>query len=390
MQGRAERLQRKLREREARRRRREDRERQLETQQQRTQEQQQAQESREVAVQQAMEDRRRALAAGRLTPEEDLQQRLQAVAGELNIGVEDLVEAIRVFREQLGGGGRRYEAQEVIDSLRNRIRAGKLPRYGDLEGAVADIIVEQNAVAIQQMRDHLRATKPDAVLAVERGGAFLGGVLSREQSDFPPFYAEPKHVERSPSGKEIVRRTPNLQTRILALIEQGQSRFAIVDFYMGGGFAGELLDMLVEIHTQYPHVEFDVMWMRETRGFERITSRITRRHLEEGVTFTGTVRIVGGRAQFQRRSAGVFLPELKGTADHIPQIRATQFPVDIVLGDDMRTVFDPSSQRPVRIVDRQGRLVQEIPVGTPDPVTGVPLKNTREILIRLMEGVTFP
>jgi hypothetical protein len=61
-------------------------------------------------------------------------------------------------------------------------------------------------------------------------------------------------------------------------------------------------------------------------------------------------------------------------------------PVDIVLGDDMPSALDPSSTKPVRIFDRQGRVVREIPVGTPDPETGEPLQHTVDIVRRLMQG----
>jgi hypothetical protein len=70
----------------------------------------------------------------------------------------------------------------------------------------------------------------------------------------------------------------------------------------------------------------------------------------------------------------------------LPQMRVTQAPVDIVLGDDMPSVLANDSTAPVRIFDQQGRIVAVIPVGTPDPQTGNPMGNTREIVRRLMQG----
>lgn len=154
-------------------------------------------------------------------------------------------------------------------------------------------------------------------------------------------------------------------------------------------FAGELRKMFRDILRDHPHVEFEVIWMRETDGFERVVHRITRKDLEQGVAFTAEVSVVNGRLRIRDRSAGVVVPRLKGTEDNAAHVRATQFPVDVVLGDDMRAVLSRSPTEPIRIFDRSGRIVQEIPVGTPDPVTGAPLPNTREIMIRLMQGYKF-
>jgi len=67
-------------------------------------------------------------------------------------------------------------------------------------------------------------------------------------------------------------------------------------------------------------------------------------------------------------------------------MRVTQAPVDIVLGDDMPSVLANDSKAPARIFDDQGRVGPVIPVGTPDPETGKPIDDTREIVRRLMQG----
>jgi hypothetical protein len=94
--------------------------------------------------------------------------------------------------------------------------------------------------------------------------------------------------------------------------------------------------------------------------------------------------------RFRRESETVTLPAIRGNAENLSIIRQAQFPVGVVLGDDMDIVFDPASREPIRIFDRTGRVVQEIPVGTRDPITGEKLETTRDILIRLMQGVQFP
>ena len=87
-----------------------------------------------------------------------MQERLEIVARELDLGVPELVRRIRVFKEVLGGGGREKEAQTVVDSLRNRTRDLPSPRYGDLEAVITQDTLEQNVIAVQQMREHIAAT----------------------------------------------------------------------------------------------------------------------------------------------------------------------------------------------------------------------------------------
>lgn len=388
---------RKLRESQERSQRREQRTLRQAQEQRRSRAQEQAVERRQSVVDEEMARRRHALDEGRVTPEEDFQQRLVAVAAELDLDVLELGRVIRSFREDLGGGGRRYDARDVVDSLRNRIREGQLPRYGDLEGLVAQIIIEQNVEAVQQMRDHIAESRPHAVLGVERGGAFLAEVLSAGVEGFPATVAIPKEVTQRPGKPDVVRRTPHLEAEIRRRITaDGESRFAIVDFYMGGVFAGELQRMIRRIRRDHPNAEFEVMWMRETHGFERLVfhperphpNRPTREDLEEGVVFPMRVNRSGERPTIEL-GPGIVVPRLKGTGENLPGVRATQFPVDVVLGDDMRAVLDRSPTEPVRIFDREGRVVQVIPVGTRDPQTGQPVMTTREIMVRLMQGARF-
>jgi hypothetical protein len=307
--------------------------------------------------------------------------------------------AVRYFTEVLGGGGRRVQAQEVIDSLRNRVRDGQPPRYGDLEGVVHETVLEQNVVAVEMMRAHLTESKPHAVLGVERGGAFLAEVLTSGAPGSPPGVAVPKYVEPREGAPGLVRRTPHLEAEIRRRItELGQSKFALVDFYMGGVFAKELQPMLAHILKDHPHVQIEVLWMRETYGFERLLARPATSDwaglvaaLEaagvEGLAASGVVRLENGNVLIGLEWPAVVVPPPKG---RMPGVRVEEFPVDLVLGDDLRSVMDPTSTRPVRIADRTGRIVQTIPVGTPDPETGQPLMNTRAIVVRLMQGARFP
>ncbi|QHE85174.1 hypothetical protein [Hydrogenophaga sp. BPS33] len=342
----------------------------------------QALREREATIDQETARRLSDLREGSTTVDEDLRQRLLPVAASTRLGVDQLIEVIQRIDATLGISGRRIDAQEIIDSLRNRVREGRAPRYGELDGLVDELAVSLNAQAIAHMREHLRAQRPDAVLAVERGGALLADVLARDAPDFPETVTVAK---AGPPGRE--RRTPLLEAEIRRRIEQqGQSHFAIVDFYMGGVFAGELRAMVAAIARDHPQVVVEVVWMRETHGFERIVLRPTVQELQEGVMLTGRLVWRNGRLVIEDPSPMVTLPPLQGTDPALPQLRATDVPVDIVLGDDMPGVLDRASTAPIRVFDREGRVVRVIPVGTPDPVTGEPLRFTRDIMVRLMQG----
>lgn len=337
---------------------------------------------REARIDQETTARLSDLREGRTTVDEDLRRRLLPVAASTRLSVDQLIEVIQRIDATLGISGRRIDAQEIIDSLRNRVRDGRPPRYGELDGLVDELAVTLNALAIAHMRDHLRAARPDAVLAVERGGALLAEALSRDTPDFPDTVTMAKS---GPPGRE--QRTPLLEAEIRRRITAlGQSRFAIVDFYMGGVFAGELRAMVARIARDHPQVQVDVVWMRETHGFERTVTRPTLEDLAQGVALTGRVVWRDGRIVIETDSPMVTVPPLRGTDPDLPQLRATEVPVDVVLGDDMPSVLDRASTAPIRVFDHQGRVVRVIPVGTPDPVTGQPLRSTRDIMVRLMQG----
>jgi hypothetical protein len=328
---------------------------------------------------------------------------LPTLARQIAPELEDLIAAMQRFRD--ARGGRRLDALHVIDSLRNRAKEN--PAYGNLEGLISLDVLQQNVLAVAMMREHIGRVQPDVVLAVQRGGAFLAEVLARGAPGFPPSVVVEKHVEVRANQPDDVKRTPNLDKEIRARIqaEPGQTKFAIVDFYMGGIFAGELKAMINAIHNDFPDkkLQFDIMWMREAHGFERTatwTKKTRRAELAEGISFVGGVRTIkvpdsetGGTRSLVRlkvESEMVMLPVAHGNEENLPYIRVTSFPVALVLGDDMQTVFDPNSKLPIRLFDRNGIIVRTIPVGTIDPQTGEPLRNTRDIVVRLMQGMKLP
>ena len=118
------------------------------------------------------------------------------------------------------------------------------------------------------LRERIRTAKPHAVLSVERGGAFLAEVLASAGGDFPPSVAVPKKVTPRPGQEDKVERTPHLEAEIRRRIANGETHFAIVDFYMGGHFAEELETMFLRLHADFPELplRFEPMWLRETHG----------------------------------------------------------------------------------------------------------------------------
>lgn len=342
---------------------------------------------------------------------------LPELARQLDLPPHALAAAIRRFEEQ---SGRRYEAKHLIDSLRDRSR--KRPVFGDLEGLAMQEIIEQNAIAVHGIRDHLIESRPDAVLAVQRGGAFLAEVVAgaSNRPGFPDVETVEKQRTPRPGKEDDVQRTPLLKEAIRRRIDDGQDHFAIVDFYMGGHFAEELATMFGELQRSYPgrKLRFEAIWMRESHGYEvlvRGDEALTRAHLEQGVASSdfslGVVRrlapgespeaIRGPLRTLANRRPGDQAPpdrivlrlgkELitmsppKGAEASPAEVRVTDFPVAVVLGDDMRTVFDPRSTEPIEVFDRNGRRVAIIPTGTIDPTTGAVLNTTRDIVIRLMQ-----
>lgn len=323
-------------------------------------------------------------------PEPGLRRRLAAVAEELHADVGDLIEVLGQFQrnvpENAEGFGRRREpgAKTAVRSLRDA--------SGDLQNLVPKTMLEQNVAAIRMMREDLVQLRPDAVLGVDSGGAFLAEVLSRGFHDFPATKTLPVLV-RLPGGEVVTRRTTHLEAEIRGRIALGQSRFAIVDSYMGGGFAGELQRMIGRVLADHPHVEFYPAWLREMHGFDRVVTGTLREALKAELRgqggFTAPLRalaLAGSEGEFER----LVVPQPRRAALESERVRPLVYPVDVIVGDDMRCVkFDPMSREPIRIFDRNGRIVQEIPVGTRDPETGEPLLTTRAILLRLLQGVEF-
>ena len=237
--------------------------------------------------------------------------------------------------------GRRATANDMVKKL---LRGG-----GQLEGFVMDVILSENIQAIKAMRARIAEIKPDAVLAVEKGGVFLSDVLVHQDSALGAI------LHRVPKGPKS-ERIHFLEPQIRKLIKAGKRDFVVADIYMGGGFSNELMKMYKRILSEFPDSSFESLWLREKFGFERNT--------------------VGGPS----------LPPLSSSG---AKFRETAWTVRWALGDDMNMVFDQGSRGPIRIFNREGKVVQEITLPVADPMTGMILNTPREVMIRLMRGVKF-
>ncbi len=273
----------------------------------------------------------------------------EKLAGELGIDPDVLLQEILP-----GYTGRRPGAKRLVDLMRGMAK----DRGVDLDGFVMHAALEENIGAIAAIRERLCAVEPDSIIAVERGGAFLADALAHGN---PEIRARITSVPKAEDGS----RSPNMEAAIRDQIVNGKkTKFVIVDFYMGGGAAGEFLKMAERILADHPQARFEIIWMREQHGFERHGDLET--------------------------DPGVQLLPFHETPERL-RGRVEQTPVNVrlVLGDDMAVVFGKSKTDAITIVDRHGRVVQTIPVGTPDPKTGEPL-DARQIVIRLLNGVKFP
>ena len=129
-------------------------------------------------------------ASERFTVQERIEglKRLHAEHGnspEFKARSEKLAHELGLKREVLeqeilpGYSGRRPEAKRLVDLLRGTAKE----RGMDLDGFLTRAALAENIGAITTIRERLRVIEPDAIIAVERGGAFLADVLAHGDTD---------------------------------------------------------------------------------------------------------------------------------------------------------------------------------------------------------------
>lgn len=183
--------------------------------------------------------------------------------------------------------GRRPASRETKWIARGEIEA---PGTSDrLEGMFERSILQQNIEAMEQVRQFISAFKPDLVLGVERGGAFLieslgPGFPTRTVPKAPDLKGRKKPLgefeQPKPEGFEGVQgqRGPHLVKAIMDAIGDGSQdsyRFVVVDVIMGGGGIADIrrnvFDKVMERLPEHVRskVRFESIWLREQHGFER-------------------------------------------------------------------------------------------------------------------------
>jgi hypothetical protein len=355
---------------------------------------------------------------------------LPQVAHQLTMDVGELLLAIQRIETS---EGRRLDAKQIIEALRNRVR--KTP-FADLEGLIATQSLVENILAVQQMRENIQGIAPDAVISVQRGGAFVAEVLAHGDASFPPSVAVPKAVSIE-DGNRVERRWPHIEAEIVERMRRGQRKFVIVDVYMGGHFIEELRAMAGRLRGLEggEDIEIHTMWLRETHGYdelirphesaERPSRRVTLDMLTAGIAVVAGDRTqtmidadlsdpIGFLRSVRDDLPGVGLSVIAGgleatdpavAAGRLPGASAEQrdraarnlrifqvwdYPIGIAAGDDMKTVFDANSTRPIRIFNRAGEVIFVIAVGMRIPGTDRVFQNTREILVHLLSNGDIP
>jgi hypothetical protein len=251
-------------------------------------------------------------------------------------------------------GATNLERQQVIEALRTPNEAVR----GALEGYVPRSILIENQAAVAKVRSGIKASNPDVIVGMERGGSFLADVLAGGDPSLAPKIRKivPIKAEPGPGGKAPKSKfAPEMADRFTALADAGAKKIAIVDYYMGGRTASDLSDLLRKRFAsdpKYAGVTVEVYWIRETFGFEKTSG---------GGTVVDPLR---GQVGPKAKGAGMY-----------SQISET---VTLALGDDMQSVLIPDSRSPIIVFDDSGNVIRTLhPVGA---------QSTRQVMIDLING----
>ncbi|WP_426748800.1 YdeI/OmpD-associated family protein [Myxococcus faecalis] len=222
-------------------------------------------------------------------------------------------------------------------------------KAGIYQTYVSDSNLAANQAQVTAIRDNLNAFNPDSMIVVERGGAFLGDVLT---------HGDPGLADKTTTIQKAKGTQPydKIRAELEQKIANGETRFAFVDAYMGGGFAKGLQKVLEDVSKAHPDkdLQFRVAWMREELGFE------------EQVPSIGSD---DGRPTLRLPSSG--LPD-SGNISHL------EFNVPLVIGDDAPALQDTRVPgQSIKIFDSEGRLK------VVNPREG---ESTRELIIRVLNG----
>ncbi|WP_406152764.1 hypothetical protein OH797_20360 [Streptomyces anulatus] len=246
-------------------------------------------------------------------------------------------------------GASKEERNEVINELRTPTNKSR----GELEGHVLDSTLKENQKAFANLIKQLETANHDAIIGMERGGAFVGDVLAAGSSLLASKVQKvPVHRAAEEDKSRKFDREGRMKGEFNKVLEGGARSVAVVDVYMGGRTASSLRDEIFKpILKENPNVSFHMYWIRETLGFEEKSE-------------AGGIVLRPERGEFKQSNP------LAGRLNTVTQY------VRLALGDDMEVAFDPESRTPITIFDRQGDVVRKWMPGTG--------QTTRNLLIELL------
>ena len=119
------------------------------------------------------------------------------------------------------------------------------------------------------MCQRLKDFKPDAILAMERGGGLVAAVVKARDGALGEKVVS---LDRAPDSPTTALKTAAKAAGYIGVMtersEQGQRRFAVVDFEMGGYTAGGFHLEAQKFLESHPGAEIQTFWIQETAGWE--------------------------------------------------------------------------------------------------------------------------
>jgi hypothetical protein len=160
-------------------------------------------------------------------------QHLARIAASLNASPQQILAQI-----ESDPSFRNLHRNDILSDLRT-MGGGKTdnqpPKF---EGFILDSVLRENQQVFGQARNILGVMNPHSLLAMERGGAFLGDVLAHGDKGISSILTR---VPKTPDSNGKLRFDPeSLKGLIREQVADGKTSFALVDAYMGGSFAAHL------------------------------------------------------------------------------------------------------------------------------------------------------
>ena len=236
---------------------------------------------------------------------------------------------------------------ETGKSATEALRRGKYQRVFTLDSLVA------HADVLSDMRHALlNDYRPDAIIGLERGGAFVADTVTAGSADLASRVVKVQKVkagDASATGLSGSSDDPTAPANMIAMkqaveeqIRAGKKRFAFTEVYFSGTAVNTIYKYVIKpLSEQYPDCQFKGFWLHE-----------------------GTV--AEGKAALQGTD---------GLKEH-SEVFSTPF----ILGEDVEDVLSYNSSHPLFIADvnNDGKML-DMDVLRPNPS-----ETTRELLIRIL------